>query len=150
MYGYHEQTDSVDTHSRCSTIVVHTLWSSTKPRFLVRKGYCAHDVPTPLIPLSEHVGHYIQSSPSAGDGGWRVNICPVDWPNDLAWYYCFQFWWPFRSDLDTSGDGKLSDTELERALTDLDINISPSQAHALVQFMGEREKKNKKMALSSW
>lgn len=40
------------------------------------------------------------------------------------------------ADLDISGDGKLSHTELERALIDLDINITASQANALVQFMG--------------
>lgn len=43
----------------------------------------------------------------------------------------------FHSDLDISGDGKLSHGELEQALVDLDINITASQAHALVQFMGE-------------
>lgn len=40
-------------------------------------------------------------------------------------------------DLDASGDGKLSHDELERALVDLDIDITTSQAHALVMFMGE-------------
>lgn len=43
----------------------------------------------------------------------------------------------FRSDLDKSGDGKLSQQELEQALVDLDINISATQAHALVDFIGE-------------
>lgn len=41
------------------------------------------------------------------------------------------------ADLDSSGDGKLSHHELEKALTDLDIDITPSQATALVQFMGK-------------
>ncbi|CAM9162591.1 unnamed protein product [Ectocarpus fasciculatus] len=38
-------------------------------------------------------------------------------------------------DLDSSGDGKLSHQELERALVELDINITTIQAHALVTFM---------------
>ncbi|CAN0088355.1 unnamed protein product [Ectocarpus sp. 6 AP-2014] len=38
-------------------------------------------------------------------------------------------------DLDSSGDGKLSHQELERALVELDINITTVQAHALVTFM---------------
>lgn len=42
------------------------------------------------------------------------------------------------ADLDSSGDGKLSHHELERALVELDINITTAQAHALVNFMGER------------
>ena len=41
------------------------------------------------------------------------------------------------SDLDSSGDGKLSHDELEQALVELDIDITTSQAHALVMFMGE-------------
>lgn len=40
-------------------------------------------------------------------------------------------------DLDSSGDGKLSHHELEQALVELDIDITTSQAHALVMFMGE-------------
>eukprot|EP00903_Cladosiphon_okamuranus_P011857 g11138.t1 len=38
-------------------------------------------------------------------------------------------------DLDSSGDGKLSHHELERALVELDISITTTQAHALVNFM---------------
>ncbi|CAM9467203.1 unnamed protein product, partial [Ectocarpus sp. 13 AM-2016] len=38
-------------------------------------------------------------------------------------------------DLDSSGDGRLSHEELERALVELDINITTVQAHALVTFM---------------
>lgn len=41
------------------------------------------------------------------------------------------------TDLDSSGDGKLSHQELEQALVELDINITTVQAHALVTFMGE-------------
>lgn len=41
------------------------------------------------------------------------------------------------ADLDASGDGKLSHHELEKALVELDINITTSQAHALVTFMGK-------------
>ncbi|CAM9203647.1 unnamed protein product, partial [Discosporangium mesarthrocarpum] len=38
-------------------------------------------------------------------------------------------------DFDTSGDGKLTHNELETALTELAVNITPSQAHSLVNFM---------------
>lgn len=44
---------------------------------------------------------------------------------------------PCCADLDASGDGKLSHLELEKALVELDINITTAQAHALVTFMGK-------------
>ena len=40
------------------------------------------------------------------------------------------------ADLDSSGDGRLSPDELERALVELDINITTAQARALVTFVG--------------
>lgn len=40
-------------------------------------------------------------------------------------------------DLDVNGDGKLSHKNLEDAMTGLDVDITPKQAHALVQFIGE-------------
>lgn len=42
-----------------------------------------------------------------------------------------------RPDLDVSRDGKLSHKNLEDAMTGLNVDITPKQAHALVQFIGK-------------